>query len=152
MKTAFYFILATAFLMMLGACTRVSSGAPTANNYNGDAWYVKKTTFLGLPVSTHIYYCPKQQNRGPAKCVEAIVHDGGQSAVPAAPAYGAPAAPAYGAPAAPAYGAPAAPPVNQGYGAPANPGYGAPVAPQPQPAAPGYSQPVPAPAPPSPGY
>jgi hypothetical protein len=132
---------------------------PTNPTLSGEAWYVRTTMFIALPVATHIYFCPKQMGKGPAKCTEAIVHDasgapapdmsGGFGAPPAAPGYGAPAAPGYGAPAAP--GMPAQP----GYGQPpAQPGYGQPPA-QPgygQPPAPGYQPPPSNPQPPAPGY
>jgi hypothetical protein len=145
--------VASLLLLALSGCASVTSGLPTESNVSGEAWYVKTVSFIALPVATHIYFCPKAQGKGPAKCVEAQVHEAVET--PAAPempggGYGAPPAGGYGAPPAGGYGAPpaggyGAPPAG-GYGAPPAGGYGAPPAG-------GYQQPtVPTPQPPTPGY
>ena len=125
----------TVALFALSGCNAITSGQHTDPSLSGEAWYVRTTTFLGLPVSTHIYFCPKQMGKGPAKCIEAIVHEAAGAAAPAADmsgGFGAPPQPGYGQPAAPGgFGQPAAP---GGYGQPPAGGYG-------QPPAGGYGQP-----------
>jgi hypothetical protein len=149
-------------LTALAGCKNITSGMPTATNVTGEAWYVKTVALISLPVSTHIYFCPKPMGKGPAKCIEALVHEEGEAAAPdmsggfgqPAPGFGQP-APGFGQPA-PGYGQPAP----GGYGQPAPGGYGQPApAPggygQPAPAPGGYGQPAPGPGPPqppAPGY
>jgi hypothetical protein len=127
-------ILVAFALTAVSGCKNITSGIPTATNVTGEAWYVKTVAFISLPVSTHIYFCPKQMGKGPAKCIEAIVHEaaGAAPAVDASGGFGPPPQPGYGQPAAPGgFGQPAAP---GGYGQPPAGGYG-------QPPAGGYGQP-----------
>jgi len=135
MKNTILLIVASFMLMVLASCTSVTSGDHTTSNITGEAWYVKTTSFLGLPVSTHIFFCPKVTAKGPAKCTEAIVHEGGEGA---AASFGAPAS-GFGAPAAPA---------QPGFGQPAQPGFGQPA--QPGGYSPAPPQPAPQPTPPTP--
>ena len=148
MNKLYTFIGASLLVLAASGCAAITSGMPTETNVTGEAWYVKTVSFISLPVSTHIYFCPKPQGKAPAKCIEALVHDANPTpAAPEMPAgYGAPQQPGgYGTPQQPGgYGAPQQP---GGYGVPQQPGgYGAPPTG-------GYQQPTaPAPHPPTPGY
>ena len=145
----------TAALFAMSGCKAVTSGMATDPSLSGEAWYVRTTTFLSLPVGTHIYFCPKQMGKGPAKCTEAIVHEASGAAAPAADMSGGfgapPPQPGYGQPAAPGgFGQPAAPggygqPPAGGYGQPPTGGYAPTPSPTPSPS-PGTPQP------PTPGY
>ena len=143
-------------LFALGGCKAVTSGQYTDPTLSGEAWYVRTTTFLGLPVGTHIYFCPKQMAKGPAKCTEALVHEASGAAAPAADmsgGFGAPPQPGgFGQPAVPGgYGQPAP----GGYGQPAPGGYGQPPAGGGGFAPPSTPTPTPSPGtpqPPTPGY
>jgi hypothetical protein len=154
MKRIYALIVASLLALALSGCSAITSGMPTTNTVTGEAWYVKTTSFISLPVSTHVYFCPKQLGKGPAKCIEATMHEaqegpaapeGGFGAPPPPqqqPGYGAPQQPGYGAPQQPGYGAPQQPgygaPPQPGYGAPPQPNYGTPPSAPPQPPAPGY--------------
>jgi len=162
--------IVAATLFALGGCKAVKSGQHTDPGLTVEEWYVMTTSFLGLPVSTHIYFCPKQMAKGPAKCTEALVHEasgeapaadmsGGfgpppQPGVPPAPGgYGQPAPGGYGQPAPGGYGQPAPggypQPAPGGYPQPAPGGYTPPPAPTPTPT----PTPTPGtPSPPAPGY
>jgi hypothetical protein len=54
----------------LGACTHVTSGMSSTSTTSGDAWYSKRTDFLGLPVDSAVYYCPKET---PTRCTRAVM-------------------------------------------------------------------------------
>jgi hypothetical protein len=167
MYKIFSVILVAFALTAVSGCKNITSGIPTATNVTGEAWYVKTVAFISLPVSTHIYFCPKQVGKGPATCTEALVHEdsgeapadvsGGFGAPPPQPGYGQPAPGGFGQPAPGGYGQPApggyGQPAPGGYGQPAPGGYGQP------PAGGGYTPaPTPAPSPgtppqpPAPGY
>jgi hypothetical protein len=150
--------IVSVFLFAASGCKSVTSGVPTATNLTGEAWYVKTTSFIALPVSTHIYFCPKQMGKGPAKCIEAIVHEAaGAPAVPdMSGGFGPPPQPGFpqqpAMPQQPGFGQPQAPggygqpQVPGGYGQPPAGGYGQPPAPG------GYTPPPQPGTPPTPGY
>ena len=56
------------FAVAMMGCTHVTSGQPGAKNVTQDAWYVKTTYVLWIPVGTDVYYCPKDK---PTQCTRA---------------------------------------------------------------------------------
>jgi len=80
MKTVKLIAVAALLVFGLMACTHVSSGMPTTETVNGDAWYVKETGLGFLIFSTSVYYCPSTSQRGPVTCREAIIHPAGEGA------------------------------------------------------------------------
>jgi hypothetical protein len=141
--TRAFIVIAAPLMLALSGCASVSSGVPTTANVTGEAWYVKTTRFLALPVATHIYFCPKPMGKGPAKCIEALVHETAETlSLETNDGFGVPQQQGFGVPQQQGFGAP-----QPGYGAPQQPGgYGAPVEGYPQQPAPGT------PMPPTPGY
>jgi len=80
MKTVKLIAVAALLVFGLMACTHVTSGMPTTETVNGDAWYVKETGLGFLVFSTSVYYCPSTSQRGPVTCKEAIIHPAGEGA------------------------------------------------------------------------
>lgn len=50
--------LAFSALLGAGGCANVTSAMGANVHATGEAWYVKTTTFLTLPVKSRIFYCP----------------------------------------------------------------------------------------------
>jgi len=66
-------------LLVLGlasaGCSYVTSSTAGLNSVNGEAWYVRTTTFFGLPVGSSIWYCPPPgEGAGHPLCSEARLH------------------------------------------------------------------------------
>lgn len=50
--------IACSSLFGVGGCVNVTSAMGANVHATGEAWYVKTTTFLTLPVKSRVYYCP----------------------------------------------------------------------------------------------
>lgn len=61
--------------LLLVGCSHVGSSSAGLNTVSGEAWYVRTTTFLGLPVSNSVWYCaPPSEEDGHPLCREAKIH------------------------------------------------------------------------------
>ena len=69
-------LLAAALLALSSGCTNIASSRSGQTTVNGEAWYVKTTYFLVLPVGNTVYYCPPPQGRGTPTCFEAKMNEG----------------------------------------------------------------------------
>jgi hypothetical protein len=63
-------LLAIAALAALAGCSNTTSSVSGVDSVNGEAWYVKTTSFVGLVFGSDVYYCPPPES-GPAKCTQA---------------------------------------------------------------------------------
>lgn len=61
-------LIVAALAMLATACTTVSSAAPGSTAATGDAWFAKRTMFLGMVVANDVVYCPKET---PTQCKRA---------------------------------------------------------------------------------
>jgi hypothetical protein len=57
-----------ALAVSLGACSHVTSGMTGSSTSTGEGWYVRNTSFLGIPLYNVVYYCPKET---PTRCTSA---------------------------------------------------------------------------------
>jgi hypothetical protein len=65
-------MLAATLGLMSVNCAAVTSGQPTTQSVNGDAWYTKDNRILFLTTGTDVFFCPKES---PGKCVKAEFKD-----------------------------------------------------------------------------
>lgn len=87
-------VLAAASALALGGCTYATSSVAGNTTVSGEAWYVRTTAVLFIPVGNSVFYCPPP-TAGPVTCTEAVMHDGDEASAPvAAPAQPPPPAPA----------------------------------------------------------
>lgn len=59
----------TALLGAIG-CSNTTSSVSGVDSVNGEAWYVKTTSFAGLVFGSDVFYCPPPGS-GPATCTQA---------------------------------------------------------------------------------
>lgn len=59
-------------LFALEGCSYVTSGQPASKNATGEAWYVRSTYVLFIPVSSDVYHCPADN---PETCVKARIEE-----------------------------------------------------------------------------
>ena len=64
-------LLAALVGSMSVGCSNVTASVAGNTTVNGEAWYVKTTTVLGLVVGSDVYYCPAPKAAGPATCTQA---------------------------------------------------------------------------------
>jgi hypothetical protein len=64
-------------LVLATGCSAVTSAQPGATNTTGEAWYVRTSYFLALPIGTDVYYCSKDN---PARCTKAQIVEAGSAA------------------------------------------------------------------------
>jgi hypothetical protein len=56
-------------------CNYVGTSVSAPDSVNGEAWYVRTTSFAGLTFSKSVWYCAPPSARGHIACKEAVLHD-----------------------------------------------------------------------------